>query len=351
MQQQVTEAITLLRQLIATPSFSREEYGTAQIMQRFLQTKGIAASRLMNNVWAVNRHFDPKKKSILMQSHHDTVKPNPRYTLDPFMPQEKDGKLYGLGSNDASGALVSLLAAFLHYYPQENLKYNIIFAAVAEEEITGANGIESLLPEIGKIDFAIVGEPTNMHMAIAEKGLMVLDCETEGISGHAAREEGENAITKALPDINWFCTHQFSKVSPLLGPNKMSVTIINAGTQHNVVPSSCKFTVDIRVNECYTHEEVLDIVKQNVSCNVKPRSMRLRSSFIDEQHPLVVAGSKLGRRTYGSATLSDKSLMPFPTLKMGPGESARSHTADEFIYLSEIEEGIDIYIQLLKGIL
>lgn len=346
-----SEAIALLQQLIATPSFSKEEQATAQLLHQFLMRQGIYAQQWGNNIWARNKHFDPSKSTILLNSHHDTVKPNKGYTRAPFMPSIEDGKLYGLGSNDAGGCLVSLLAAFRYFYDKENLKYNVVFAASAEEEISGADGIAGLLPELGKIDCAIVGEPTLLEMAIAEKGLLVLDCEVQGVSGHAARNEGENAIYKAVPDIAWFRDYKFPKTSALLGDCKMSVTVINSGVQHNVVPASCSFTVDVRVNDAYTLEEVVDIVRENVSCEVKPRSLRLRSTRIEETHSLVQAGKALGKKCFGSSTLSDKALMPFPALKMGPGDSARSHTADEFIYLSEIEDGITTYIDLLKQVI
>lgn len=345
------EAVQLLKQLIATPSFSKEELGTAVVLQQFLQSNNIIANRLMNNVWCHNLHFDASKPTILLNSHHDTVKPNSAYTKDPFFPQVVDGKLYGLGSNDAGGCLVSLLATFLYYYHNADLKYNLIFAASAEEEISGSNGIAALLPKIGEISCAIVGEPTQLQMAIAEKGLIVIDCETKGIAGHAARNEGENAIYKSLNDIHWFASYQFEKVSPLLGPVNMSLTMIQAGSQHNVVPASCTYTVDIRVNECYTNEEIIDEIAKQVSCSVMPRSMRLRSTSIDEQHPLVIAGKGLGKSVFGSSTLSDKVFMEFPALKIGPGDSARSHTADEFIYLKEITEGIDTYIDILNQLL
>lgn len=345
-----SEALQLLKQLIATPSYSKEEQGTAMLLQKFFQAKGIVAHRLMNNVWVMNLHFDKEKPTILLNSHHDTVKPNAAYTIDPFCPIEKEGKLYGLGSNDAGGCLVSLIVTFLHFYPQANLKYNIVIAATAEEEISGANGIAALLPQVGEIAFGIVGEPTEMHMAIAEKGLVVLDCEAKGVSGHAARDEGHNAIYRALQDIAWFRDYRFEKESEMLGTVKMSVTVLQAGTQHNVVPASCKFTVDVRVNERYTNEEVVAIIQQHVQCEVVPRSLRLKPTSIDIAHPIVQAGVALGRNRFGSATLSDKVFMHFPTVKMGPGDSARSHTADEYIYLQEIREGIALYIDLLKSV-
>lgn len=340
------EVLLLLKQLIATPSFSKEENFTADIIQQFLENKGIKTIRKLNNVWATNKYFDKEKPTILLNSHHDTVKPNSGYMLDPFQPIEKDGKLYGLGSNDAGGPLMGLLAAFLYFYDLPTA-YNFIYAATAEEEISGKNGVECILPELGKIDFAIVGEPTLMQLAIAEKGLMVIDCIAYGRSGHAAREEGENAIYKALKDMEWFRTFRFPKVSETLGPIKMSVTIIHSGTQHNVVPDKCEFTVDVRITDAYTNDEVLDIIKQHVSCEVKPRSVRLTPSSISKDHAIVKAGIALGRTTYGSPTTSDQALMNFPSLKLGPGDSARSHTADEFIYIHELKEGIELYIKML----
>lgn len=344
-------AIVLLKKLIATPSFSKEEKETAEIIKSFLESAGIAAESHLNNIYAFNKYFDESKPTILLNSHHDTVRPNKGYTLDPFTPIEKDGKLYGLGSNDAGGCVVSLIATFIHYYNEPNLKYNLILAITAEEEISGHNGVEILLPQLPKIDFGIVGEPTLLNMAVAEKGLLVLDCTNHGRAGHAAREEGDNAIYKAVKDIEWFISYRYDKVSDLLGPMKMSVTIINAGTQHNVVPQECRFTVDIRVNELYTFEEVLGIIRANVQCDVQPRSSRLRSTSIPINHPLIQAGVELGRSYYGSPTTSDKALMNFPTLKMGPGDSGRSHTADEFIYIDEIGAGIDMYIKLLGKII
>lgn len=344
--------IELLKQLIATPSFSKEEENTAAIIKLFLEERGIQANQFKFNVWAVNKHFDASKPTILLNSHHDTVKPNKGYTLDPFTPLVRDGKLFGLGSNDAGGPLVSLLATFLHFYDRPDLKYNLLFAASAEEEISGKEGIEILLTDLPAIACAIVGEPTLMQMAVAERGLMVLDGIAHGRAGHAAREEGENAIYKALKDIEWFSTYQFPKVSELLGPVKTSVTVIETDNKaHNVVPAQCKFVVDVRVNELYTFEEILNVIRENISSEVTPRSTRLRSTSIALEHPLVQAGIKLGRGYYGSPTTSDKALMPFQALKMGPGDSARSHTADEFIYLEEIEKGIALYIDLLNQVL
>lgn len=344
-------AVELLQELIATPSFSKEEDKTAALLVDFMQTRGIEVKRKGNNVWAVNKHYDLNKPSLLLNSHHDTVKPNANYTLNPFSPIISEGKLFGLGSNDAGASLVSLLAAFLYFYEAENLHYNIVFAASAEEENSGLNGIELVLPEIGPIEFAIVGEPTQMQMAIAEKGLMVLDCTVKGKAGHAAREEGENALYKALKDIEWFRTYEFPKVSPTLGKVKMSVTIIQAGTLHNMVPETCSFTVDVRCTDAYTLEELRETIKTNVNCAVAPRSLRMRPSSIDINHAVVQSGISLGRESYGSPTTSDQALMPFPSLKMGVGDSARSHTADEFVYLHEIEQGIETYIQLLTPLL
>lgn len=355
------EAISLLQQLISIPSFSKEENKTADVIEQFLQSKNISTNRLLNNVWATNKYFDGNKPTILLNSHHDTVKPNKQYTKDPFQPLIENGKLYGLGSNDAGGCLVSLISAFIHFYHQQNLHYNLVVAATAEEEISGNNGIELLLNNDdfknlqGDDSFkgwcAIVGEPTLMNMAVAEKGLLVLDCVAQGKAGHAAREEGENAIYKAIKDIEWLHNFKFEKISSLLGPNKMSVTIINAGSQHNVVPAECKFTVDIRVNELYDFEEVIQIIQQNIGSVISPRSLRLRSTGIALNHPLVKAGIELGKTYYGSPTTSDKALMSFPALKMGPGDSARSHSADEFIFVDEIKNGIEGYVQLLKKVM
>lgn len=346
-----TDALSLLKRLIATPSFSREEVQTAALLEAFFQNKQIPFERLQHNIWAKNRHFDPTKPTILLNSHHDTVKPNQSWTLDPFDPVEQDGKLFGLGSNDAGGCLVSLLAAFTHFYDRQDLAYNLIMAASAEEEISGRDGLELILPQLPPISFAVVGEPTDMQLAIAEKGLLVLDCTVHGVSGHAARDEGDNAIYKAIQDINWIRTYQFPNVSPTLGPIKLSVTIVNAGTQHNVVPDLCTFTIDARVTEQYTLEEIIDIIQANIQADVKPRSIRLKPSSIPADHPIVMAGLALGRHTYGSPTTSDQAVLNCPSLKCGPGHSGRSHSADEFIYLREIEEGIDGYIRMLEQVL
>jgi acetylornithine deacetylase len=346
------DAISLLKELIATLSFSKEEEQTADILCRFLGERDIIHTRVGNNVFALNKHYNAAKPSILLNSHHDTVKPNKGYTFDPFTPFEKEGKLFGLGSNDAGGCLVSLITTFLYYYDKEDTKYNVVFAASAEEEISGVNGIELVLPYLGKIDCGIVGEPTKLEMAVAERGLMVIDCTAEGRSGHAARNEGENALYKAVEDINWIRNYKFEKVSPLLGESRLTVTVIGTeNVQHNVVPSQCKFVIDVRVNELYTFDEILNELQQNLKSKFKPRTTRMKSTSIPLDHPLVLAGIKLGKGYYGSPTTSDKALMPFSTLKMGPGDSARSHTADEYIYIDEIKEGIETYIKLVNELL
>ena len=345
------ESIDLLQSLIDIPSYSREEDKKAYILELFFSELGLQPKRKKNNIWSVNYHYDPQKPTILLNSHHDTVKPNPGYTRNPFSSDIEDGKLFGLGSNDAGGCLVSLIAAFRYFYDKRDLKYNLCIAATAEEEISGKNGIESLVPDLGPLDFAIVGEPTLMDLAIAERGLMVLDCVAHGKAGHAAREEGENAIYKAIKDIDWFRTFKFPKESELFGPVKMSITVINAGSQHNVVPAECTFTVDVRVTDAYRNEEVVDIIKQHVACDVTPRSTRLKPSSISKDHPFVQAGLALGRKTYGSPTTSDQALLDITSVKIGPGDSARSHMADEFIYVDEIREGIELYVKILEKLL
>ena len=344
------DSLELLKKLISIQSFSKEEDKTADAIEQFLQDRGIKTNRKLNNIWAYNKHFDANKPTLLLNSHHDTVKPNSGYTRDPYDAAIEGDKLFGLGSNDAGGCLVSLIGTFLYYYEQEGVKYNICLAATAEEEISGNDGLECVLPDLGDLEFAIVGEPTQMNLAIAERGLLVLDCTSTGKAGHAAREEGDNAIYKALSDIEWFRNYRFPKVSEVFGPLKMTVTIINAGSQHNVVPATCTFTVDVRVTDAYTNEEVLEIIRANVSCEVKPRSIRLKPSSIDKEHPLVQSGIAMGRTTYGSPTTSDQALLSIPSVKVGPGDSGRSHMADEFIYVNEVAEGIELYIALLKPV-
>jgi acetylornithine deacetylase len=344
------EAIALLKELIATPSFSKEENDTADLLCAFFARHEIPFARVGNNIYARNKNYHNSRKSILLNSHHDTVRPNKAYSMDPFTPTVKDGKLYGLGSNDAGGCLVSLAAVFLYYYNHEDPKHNIVFAASAEEEISGVNGIELVLPYLGQIDFGIVGEPTKLDMAVAERGLMVIDCVASGRPGHAARNEGENALYKALEDIEWIRNFRFEKKSELLGETRMSVTVIDTeNKQHNVVPAQCKYVIDVRVNELYSFEEILEALKENLKSSFKPRTTRMKSTSIPLDHPLVKSGIRLGKSYYGSPTTSDKALMPFPALKMGPGDSARSHTADEYIYIEEIREGITTYIKLLDG--
>lgn len=342
-----TQAITLLKELIEIKSISKEEENTASHIEHFLNDKGIDAQRIQNNIWAKNKHFSPSKPTLLLNSHHDTVKPNAGYKNDPYQAIESDGKLYGLGSNDAGGCLVSLLSTFLHFYDQE-IPYNLIFLASAEEEISGKGGVGLALQELGDIEFAIVGEPTLMQMAVAEKGLMVLDCTVKGKAGHAARNEGENAIYKALSSVAWFKNYRFERESEWLGPIKMTVTQINAGTQHNVVPDTCHFVVDVRTTDTMTNWQVLEHIEHSVDCEVVARSTRLNPSSISIDHPIIKAGESMGLKKFGSPTLSDQALMPFPSLKIGPGDSARSHTADEYIHTNEIKEGIELYIELLN---
>ncbi len=345
------EAIILLQNMISKPSFSSEEDETALLIMQWFSTHDIKFESNNHNVWAKNKFFDTSKPTILLNSHHDTVKPNKAYTRDPFKAEISDGKLYGLGSNDAGGSLVSLLATFAYFYRQENLTYNLVIVASAEEESSGKNGLNSMLSLIPTIDVAIVGEPTLMQLAVAEKGLLVLDCYAHGMAGHAAHGLGDNAIYKAMEAINWFKTYQFPKESNTLGKVKMTVSQVNAGSQHNVIPAVCHFVVDIRVTDAYSNQQVLDIVKAKVDVEVKERSLRLNSSSIPITHDIVKSGIALGRSTYGSPTLSDQSVLTCPSLKLGPGDSLRSHTADEFIYVQEIEEGIDLYLKLLKKII
>ena len=345
----LNEALNLLKVLISTPSISRDEEAAANALQNYMERSGLITNRSGNNVWCVGPHFDKEKPTLLLNSHIDTVKPVSGWQKQPFTSIETDGRLYGLGSNDASGSLVCLFQTFLRLTRKEQ-PYNTIFLASCEEEVSGANGIESVLPKLPPIALGIVGEPTGMHPAIAEKGLMVLDVTTRGKAGHAAREEGDNAIYKALKDIEWFRTYRPEKVSPLLGPVKMTVTQINAGTQHNVVPDCCTFVVDIRSNELYSNKELFDIIQAHIGSEAQARSFRLNSSHIDAEHPFVRRAVALGRTPFGSPTLSDQALMPFPSVKIGPGDSARSHTANEYILISELEEALELYYQLLDDL-
>ncbi len=340
--------IDLLKALISTPSFSKEEAEAAELIRNFLQSENIPFRVKENNTWAYCRHFSENKPTVLLDSHIDTVRPVKGYTKDPFSPEEEGDKLFGLGSNDAGGPLVALLAVFLHFYERSDLPFNLIFAATAEEEISGLHGMQIVFPEVSPVDFAIVGEPTKMELAIAEKGLLVLDCYAHGKSGHAARNEGENALYKALDDIQKLRDFRFEKVSDVLGSVKISVTQIEAGTQHNVVPDVCHFVVDVRTNEYYSNKEAAEIIAQLIGSEVKPRSFRLNSSGISASHPFAKLAESKGIRLYGSPTTSDQAIIPCPSVKIGPGDSARSHTADEFISKSEIFSGIKLYIELLE---
>jgi acetylornithine deacetylase len=345
------EAIALLQQLISTPSFSGEENETALLLERWLATKNIPCQRHLNNVFAVNADFDPAKPTLLLNSHHDTVRPNQAYTRDPFQASLEDGKLYGLGSNDAGGCLAALLVTFAQWYPRTGLSHNLVLVASAEEETSGPGGLGSVLPTLPPIDVALVGEPTGLHLAIAEKGLVVFDAVVRGTPSHAAHPNPDNAIYKAIEVLEWFRDYHFPKTLAHLGEVKLTVTQVAAGTQHNVVPSEVHLVVDVRVNDCYSNQEIADLLCREAPCSLQPRSLRLNSSNIDPAHPLVRAGVALGRETYGSPTLSDQAALSCPSLKMGPGESSRSHSADEFIYLSEIREGIRLYGGMLERFL
>ncbi len=343
------DAVALLKNLISIPSYSREEQAAADFLQRHIEAAGYICGRKGNNVWILSPAFDTSKPTVLLNSHIDTVKPVQGWSKNPHIPTEENGRLYGLGSNDAGASLVSLLSAFTLLTAKEQ-PYNLIFAASAEEEVSGKEGIESLLQELPRIDLAIVGEPTGMQLAVAEKGLMVVDCTARGMSGHAARSEGVNAIYKAIEDINRIREMELPRKSELLGEVKMSVTMIQSGTQHNVIPDKCDFVIDIRSNECYTNQEIFEILKENLQSELKARSFRLGSSGINAQHPVVKRGKNMGLSTFGSPTLSDQALMPFPSVKTGPGDSARSHSADEYILIQEVKEAIEIYYNLLDGL-
>lgn len=343
------QALELLKNLIQTQSFSEEENETAKLLENWMNDHDISYQRDRNNVWAKNKNFDPEKPTLLLNSHHDTVRPNKAYTRDPFNAEVEDGKLFGLGSNDAGGCLVSLLATFTYFYQAENMNYNLIFAGTAEEETNGKNGISMMLPIMPKIDVAIVGEPTLMNLAIAEKGLVVFDAKVKGRPSHAAHPNDDNCIYKSAKALQWFEKYRFPKVSEVLGEVKLTVTQIKAGTQHNVVPADVDLVIDVRVNDKYTNAEVSEILQKEAPVDeIIPRSLRLNSSSIPKDHALVKAGMELGMETYGSPTLSDQAMLSCPSLKLGPGDSTRSHSADEFIYVNEIEEGIEKYIKLLE---
>ena len=345
------KAISLLKELISIPSFSSEESITAKAIEDWFVNLEIPFHRQDNNIYAFNKHFDENKPTLLLNSHHDTVKPNSAYTRDPFVAGVEDGKLFGLGSNDAGGCLVSLLATFAYFYDAAGMNHNLVIVASAEEESSGPRGLNSVLPNLPEIAVAIVGEPTLMDLAIAEKGLVVFDAIVRGTPSHAAHPNGNNAIYNSIDVLNWFKNYRFDKVSEVLGKTKLTVTQIRAGSQHNVVPADVEIVLDVRVNDCYSNKEIADILKKDAPCEITPRSLRLNSSSIDKEHALVISGIKQGRNTYGSPTLSDQAALSCPSLKLGPGDSRRSHSADEFIYLKEIEEGIELYIKILEGFL
>lgn len=345
------EALELLQQLISIPSFSEEEDGTATAIDTWLTKFGVQTKRQYNNIYAFNKHYDQSKPNLLLNSHHDTVEPNSAYTKDPFHPHIEDGKLYGLGSNDAGGALCSLLATFVHFYQREDLSHNIIIAATAEEEDAGAKSLSALLPILPEIDLAIVGEPTEMQLAIAEKGLIVYEGKISGTPSHAAHPNTDSAIYKVPKVLEWFENYAFEKVSDVLGPVKITVTQISAGSQHNVVPAHVDLVIDTRVNDCYSNNEINEILQKEAPCELIPRSLNKDSSSIPIDHPLVQSGIALGRETYGSPTLSDQAKLSCQSLKLGPGHSPRSHSADEFIYVDEVIEGVGLYIDILEGFL
>ncbi|WP_165733443.1 M20 family metallo-hydrolase [Polaribacter sp. 20A6] len=345
-------AISLLKNLIETQSFSQEEENTAKLIEGWFVENEIPFKRTKNNIWATNKYFDDSKPTLLLNSHHDTVHPNSAYTNDPLKAIVEDGKLYGLGSNDAGGCLVSLMATFTNFYAQENLKYNLVIVASAEEENSGPNGLNSMLAIIPHIDVAIVGEPTLMNLAVAEKGLVVFDAIVEGTPSHAAHPNNNNSIYNTIEVLQWFKDFKFEKPSVALGDVKMTVTQISAGSQHNVVPAHVDLVVDVRVNDAYSNKEINEILQEKAPCTtITPRSLRLNSSCISTNHDLVKAGIAMGRETYGSPTLSDQSVLTCQSLKLGPGDSTRSHSANEFIYLAEIEEGIQIYVELLNRVI
>ena len=345
------KAIELLKELISIQSFSKEEEGTATALENWFKGFDIPFERIHNNVFAKNKYWDESKPTLLLNSHHDTVKPNQAYTKDPFHPHIEDGKLYGLGSNDAGGCLVSLIATFTHFYVSKNLNHNLLMVASAEEENAGEHSLRGLLPSLPKIDVAIVGEPTLMQLAIAEKGLVVFDAIVRGTPSHAAHPNDNNAIYNTIKVLEWFKNYSFDKTSEALGDVKLTVTQINAGSQHNVVPSQVDLVIDVRVNDRYSNKEIANLLKSEAPCELKERGLKLNSSRIDKDHPLVKSGIALGRETYGSPTLSDQAALTCQSLKLGPGDSTRSHSADEFIYIKEIEEGIDLYIKILEGFL
>jgi len=346
------DAIFLLKKLIEIESFSSDEDRTASLIEDWFKRYKVDYKRTKNNVWTVNKNFDERKPTLLLNSHHDTVKPNAAYTKDPFKAIVEDGRLYGLGSNDAGGCLVSLIAVFTYFYNESDLKYNLVIVASAEEESSGPDGLNSMLSVIPKVDVAIVGEPTLMNLAIAEKGLVVFDAKVNGTPSHAAHPNENNCIYNSIKVLQWFKDFKFEKSSEVLGDVKLTVTQINGGTQHNAVPAEVDLVIDVRVNDKYSNREIVEILQKQAPCNsIIPRSLRLNSSSIPVNHELVKAGIAIGRSTYGSPTLSDQAVLTCPSLKLGPGDSTRSHSADEFIYINEIEEGIKIYVELLNRVI
>lgn len=345
------KAIELLKKLISSPSFSGQEENTASLIKSLLESENVLVFQNNNNIWARNKHFSEDKPTILLNSHHDTVRPNQSYSRNPFEALVEGGKLFGLGSNDAGASVVSLLVLFLYFYDHQDLKYNLIYSATAEEESSGSKGLNSILPLLPELSFAVVGEPTGMNLAIAEKGLLVIDAYAQGIAGHAAHPNPDNAIYKALKDIDWIRNYEFPRISDVLGKVKMTVTQIDAGKEHNVIPGICHFVIDVRVTDKYKNQEVFEWIDKNTVSKLEARSFRLNSSSIHPEHAIVKAGLKFGRMTYGSPTLSDQAVLNCPSLKLGPGESTRSHQADEYILISEIEEAIDLYINILKDVL
>lgn len=348
MKETMKDTLDLLKQLIAIPSLSRQENDCADFLEKYLSERGQKVNRVGNNLWCM-ASYDPSRPTILLNSHIDTVPASDSWTRPAFQATVEGDRLYGLGSNDAGAPLVCLVATYLKLCDTQQ-SYNLVLGLSCEEEVTGKGGIETLIPQLPPVDFALVGEPTGLKAAIAEKGLMVLDCTAHGQSGHAAHQNGDNAIYKAMKDIEWFRTAQLPGISELLGPVRMTVTIVNAGSKHNVIPDTCTFTVDVRSNECYTNEQLFDYISSQVSCEVKARSFRLSSSGIDPSHPAVERCRQLHLPLFGSPTLSDQSRMPFASFKLGPGETTRSHTADEFVCLSELEAGLKVYMDLLDGL-
>ncbi|MDE6449506.1 MAG: M20/M25/M40 family metallo-hydrolase [Muribaculaceae bacterium] len=345
----ISPYIDLLARLVSTPSTSRDEDATARLLHSWLDDHGVATTRIANNIVARQPDFDPSRPTLMLNSHHDTVRPNPGYTRDPYMPTIEGDRLYGLGSNDAGASVVSLIAAFMQL-KDDRLPINLMLAISAEEECSGINGMRRLVGEVGPVDMAIVGEPTQMRCAVGERGLLVLDCTSHGVSGHAARHEGVNALYKAVDDINRLRTLSFPRTSAMMGDVNINVTMIEAGTQHNVIPAQCRYVVDVRTTDAYTNEETVEIIRRSIDADVTPRSTHIRASAINDSHPLVKAIDALGIEKFLSPTTSDMALMPFPSIKIGPGHSARSHSADEYIGISEIQQAIDLYVKLIKTI-